>query len=305
MSLLTQLITLTFFTSIIIIGCKKEKSDTLTAAQEEEAATFATESETESEFVFNNVFDDVVGVDANIGFGGTGVFGRGVSGENGGRELGTDSVTCFTVTKTFLNAPSLFPVKIVIDFGAGCTDNNGHTRYGKLITVYTGKLINAGSVATTTFENFKIDSLAITGTHKITNSTASGSNQRQFTIDVIEGKVTRPNGNYFKWNSHRVITQVEGNATPAPIDDVFTITGSAHGRVLRGNLLYAWNSEIIEALRKRFNCPWISKGVIKVRRETLPVTSPWVAVLNYGNGSCDFLATLTINGITNNIQLPH
>ncbi|MFL5774511.1 MAG: hypothetical protein ACJ75F_15210, partial [Flavisolibacter sp.] len=63
--------------------------------------------------------------------------------------------------------------------------------------------------------------------------------------------------------------------------------------------------EITEALKKKFICHWISKGIIRMRRETLPATSPWVAILNYGNGDCDYLATLTINGVTHQIQLPH
>jgi hypothetical protein len=306
-SLLARLITVSAFASLITIGCKKENSGTLTAAEEEQIATYSTEEETQTELVFNDVFDNVLGVNTEVGVGGTGIFGR-VASLGSGREMNVDTIpSCTHVTTVFLNPPALFPRKITIDFGNGCPGNDGHTRYGKIITEYTGPLFIAGSSATTRFEGFKIDSIAVQGIHKITNTTNNtpGSNQRQFTVDVTDAKLTRPSGNYSEWSSNRVITQTEGNGTLVPIDDIFKITGAAHGRLKRGNLIVAWQSEITEPLIKRFTCHWISKGIIKVRRETLPTNSQWVSTLDYGQGTCDFNATLTINGTVHQIQLPH
>lgn len=303
-ALFTRLITAAFFASLVMIACKKENSSSLSAAEEEQAANYSTESETENEVVFNDVFDNVMGVNTEVGIGGTGVFGR-VSAN--GREMGLDSLpSCVQVSIILLNAPARFPMKIVIDFGSGCLGRDGHTRSGKIITEYSGKLTEPGNSATTRFDGFKFDSISVQGTHKITNTTAAGSNQRQFTIDVTDAKLTKPNGNYSMWTSHRVITQIEGNGTPFfPVDDIFKVTGSAHGQVKHGNLIYAWRSEITEPLIKRFSCHWISQGIIKVRRETLSTNSQWVATLDYGTGGCDFLATLTINGVSHQIQLPH
>jgi hypothetical protein len=304
-ALFTQLMTAAFFTSLVMIACKKENSNSLTPAEEEQAATYSTESETENEVVFNDVFDNVMGVNTEVGIGGTGIFGR-VSSTNG-RETGADSLpSCTQVSITFLNPPARFPVKIVIDFGSGCVGRDGHFRAGKIITEYSGRLIEPGNSATTVFDGFKFDSISVQGKHKITNTTTPGGNQRQFTIDIIDAKLTKPNGNYSMWSSQRVITQVEGNGTPmVPIDDIFKVTGSAHGQVKHGDLVFAWRSEITEPLVKKFICRWISKGTIKVRRETLPTNSQWTAVLDYGQGDCDFNATLTINGVTRQIQLPH
>jgi hypothetical protein len=304
---LTQLIITTTLFSLIFFSCKKETSSSgLTPDQEQEVASLSTQSETETEFVFNDVFDNVLGVNAEVGIGGTGVFGRKGNLQNG-RETDLDSIpACVTITIARPNAPDLFPEKITIDFGSGCLGKDGHIRSGKIITTYTGRLTVAGKEATTTFEKFKLDSISVQGTHKIKNTTVQGGNQRQFTIDIEDAKLVKPNGNYAYWTSHRVITQVEGNLTPdLALDDVFTITGSAHGKMKQGNDLYAWNSEITEPLRKRFACHWISKGILKVWRETLSGNSKWVSILNYGQGICDAKAELTINGITKEIQLPH
>jgi len=303
-SLFTRLVTVIFLTSILTVSCKKEQSGSLSSAEEEQAVNFSTLSETENEVVFNDVFDNVIGVNTEVGIGGTGIFGR--IGSNG-RETNPDSLpSCTHVSIILLNAPARFPMKIIIDFGSECVGRDGHKRSGKIITEYTGRLIEPGSSATTFFEGFKFDSISVQGAHKITNTTALGSNQRQFTIDITDARLTRPNGNYSLWSSHRVITQIEGNGTPQiPVDDIFRVTGGGHGKVKHGNLIYAWQSEIIEPLVKKFNCRWISKGTIRVKRETLPDNSQWIGTLNYGQGDCDFLATLTINGEVHQIQLPH
>ena len=306
-SLIAQ-VTAVVVISILFVACKKETSSSLSPAEEQQAATVSTESETENEVVFNDVFDNVMGVNTEVGVGGTGIFGRVANGSSiDARSSNIDSLpACTRVTITRLSPPNLFPVKIVIDFGSGCKGNDGRTRYGKIIITYTGRLLVPGSSATTSFDGFKLDSLSVEGTHKITNTTntTAGSNQRQFTVDVTDAKITPPSGNYSRWNSHRVTTQVEGNGSLIPQDDVFTVTGSAKGQVKRGNIIYGWTSEITTPLIKKFSCRWISQGVIKIRRETLASTSQWTAVLDYGQGSCDFYATLTINGTVYQIQLP-
>lgn len=309
-SFLTRLMTAAMLFSIVAISCKKETSQSgdLSPQEEQEVALVSSESESEAEIVFDDVFNTVIGVNDEVGIAGIGIFGKASSnvGLNGDLQVGrTDSIRCFTVTVTRLNPPNLFPQKIVVDFGNGCLGRDGHLRSGKITTIYTGRLIHPGSLATTEFDNFKIDSISVEGTHKIKNTTGSttGSNFTQFTVDVEGAKLTRPNGNYSKWESHKVRTQIEGNGSASPQDDVFQVKGSANGQVKRGNLLFAWKSEITEPLIKKFFCRWVSKGIIKTWRATLSNTSPWVAILNFGNGNCDNQATLTINGVTHQITL--
>ena len=300
-SFLTRFLAAGVFITLTLLGCEKELSNSMSPQQEEDAATASSVSETETELVFNDVFDNVMGVNSEVGISGTGIFGR--MSTSGERDLHTDSVRCYTVTITRLSSTEPFPVKIILDFGNGCTGNDGHRRYGKIITEYTGRLTVPGKSATTRFDGFRIDDISVQGTHKITNTTSS--NQAQYTVDITDAKLSKPDGSYVEWTAHRVITQQEGNATASPADDIFKIEGSAHGRVQHNSSLYAWQSEIIEPLRKKFTCHWISKGTLRVKRETLPDNSQWVATLDYGNGDCDYFATLTINGHSQQIELPH
>lgn len=285
---------------LVVSGCKKENSD-LSPEEERAAVTSSTEAESEQDAAANDVFDNVMGVDTEVGIGGTGVFGRMAAD---GAVFRTDSVRCFTITRVQLSAPNRFPLQVTIDFGAGCQGRDGRIRSGKMIAVYTGPLFIPGNSVTTTFQNYIVDSVAVQGTHKVQNTTAQGGNQRQFTIRAIDMKLTRPNGNYSQWSGTRIITQVEGNGTPnLPLDDVFTINGQGQGRVKVGTLLYAWQSEITDPLRKRFTCRWITKGVLKVRRQAASSTSPLVATLDFGSGGCDNQATLTVNGNSRQITL--
>jgi hypothetical protein len=124
-------------------------------------------------------------------------------------------------------------------------------------------------------------------------------------VVVENGKLSKPNGNYTEWNSTKTITQAEGNCTPyIVVDDIYKIGGYANGKVKRGNILVAWNSEITEPLVKKFTCRWLVKGVIRIMRNNLTSNSPWVAAINYGNGDCDNKAVATINGVAHNITLP-
>ncbi|MFL5788546.1 MAG: hypothetical protein ACJ748_10880 [Flavisolibacter sp.] len=299
------LITIIAAFALIINGCKKENSSStnLSPQQEEEIASISAQSQTETELASNDVFNNIIGANNDVGLAGIGVFGRTHSTSSGedGRDYGLDSITCFSVTITHLTSDS-FPVKIVLDFGSGCLGKDGHMRYGKIITEYSGRLILPGKTSTTTFDGYKIDSFSIEGTYSITNTSSGGL--RQFTVDISNGKISKPSGDYIQWEDHRVITQIEGTATPDwPIDDALSIEGSSHSKVKRGNNLYAFATEITDPLIKKFTCAWIIKGVLKARRETSSSNTQWAAILDYGSGTCDNKATVTINGISHQITL--
>ena len=274
----------------MIVSCKKETSqDGTEAQQQQEASMVSSESDAEAEIVFNDVFDDAMGVNDEVGIEGVGTLNR--------------ITPCYTITITRTNPSAVFPVRIVVDFGTtGCRGLDGHIRKGKIITEYTNRLLIAGAVATTTFDGFYVDSIKVEGTHKIANTSTSNIT-RQFTVDVTNAKLTKPSGNFVEWSNHKVITQAEGLGTATPFDDIFKIEGTAHGRVKRGALLVAWESNILEPLIKKFSCRWIAKGKVKAVRINTTATSPWVAVLDFGDGTCDNQAVITINGVSHQITL--
>ena len=129
-----------------------------------------------------------------------------------------------------------FPKTVTIDFGTtGCLGKDGKLRKGKIVTIYTGPMRIPGSKTSTTFIDYSVDSSKIEGTHTVENT--SSSNKQEWTVNVINGKITNTNsGSWKTLNSKRVHKQVEGNGTPLyPLDDKFEITGNSSGSNSNGN----------------------------------------------------------------------
>jgi hypothetical protein len=249
----------------------------------------SSESDSEAELIYDGIFDDAMGVNDEVGMGGMGIFGR--------------LNACPTVTVTRPNAPAPFPVRVVLDFGTGCVARDGHYRKGKIIHVYTNRLLVPNAVVETSFDGFYFDSTKVEGAMRIKNTTEPTTGPR-YQINVTNGKLTRPNGNFISWNSEKVRTQFEGVLTATPIDDAFRITGAARGQVKRDTTLVGWNATIVEPLVRRNNCRWIVTGTVRTVRENTNTGTRFVGLINYGAGTCDNAATVTINGVTYNITLP-
>jgi len=300
----TRLLSFAFFVSLIgFVSCQKEASKG-TQSQDEQFAQTASASDAESEAMFDDVFDNVMGVNTEVGIGGTGVFAQ-PAPQAPGEEIisGANHIDsmppCLTVTVTRLNDPNTFPVKVELDFGAGCTGRDGLTRKGKIITVYTGRLLNPGAVAETSFDGYYVNDVHVEGTHRVENK--STSSNLIFGITVANAKLSKPNGDYSEWNSTKTIAQIDGNATPFnPIDDVFAVSGEGNGGVKKDTVYVQWGARTLpdNPLIKKFVCRYIVKGKLAFRKTTSDV-----AVLDYGNGVCDNKATLTIGGAVYEISL--
>lgn len=275
-------------TILIVSSCKKDNSsaDLLNATVAE-----ATANEVDLQEAFDDVYDNAAGIDGLTAGEDLGMYGETGFGLFPGSASNTSR--CFTVTIT-PREKGVFPKTVVLDFGTGCV-MNGHTRKGKIITVYSGPLHKPGSRAVTEFESYQIDDHRIMGRHEVKNTTQPGSNQREFTR-IIEAKVLNVNDQSWRsWVATSVLKQVEGNGTPLfPLDDIYQVSGSRRGESSKGR---TWSAEIINPLVKAFTCRWISKGIVSIR------VNGTVGILDYGNGACDSEAVLTINGTSRTIKL--
>lgn len=297
-----------FIFSLVFFSCKKETSGDLPPQDEKEANMVATQSDAEAESVFDGIFNDALGVNADVGLGGTGIFGRTLGSNYGytdinGRVDNTNQLPPCLKTSIEHLTSSAFPLRISLDFGSvGCLANDGHWRRGKVMITYSNRLLVPGASVTTKFEGFSIDSIEVDNSSTYAIANTGTVDKPQFTVEV-SAKLKKPSGNYSEWRSRKQITWVEGYTSPSRADDVLKIEGEASGKVKRNDVLVAWKAIISEPLIKKFNCPFISKGVVKTYRETLSANSQWAGTLDYGPGNCDKYATLTINGQTFQITL--
>ena len=297
-----QIISISRWPTAFILGglmffasCKKDNSTQVnTPGQDSTSSVEVAQNEAGVSSQFDDVFDITMGVQASdagedIGLGtGTDIMYRG---------QGTDSSTkCYTVT-VVPDIPHQFPKTVTIDFGSGCLGKDGKLRSGKIVTIFTGPMKISGSKASATFINYTVDSFQVAGTYTVQNT--SSSNKQAWTIAVIDGKISNTSsGRWVEWNATHERKLIKGNGTPDYNgDNVLQITGNSNGSNSNGRI---WSSIITDPVIRKGGCKWRVKGQVQITRKS----NTHIALLDYGDGTCDNIATITVNGVTRTITLP-
>jgi hypothetical protein len=197
---------------------------------------------------------------------------------------GLNYLSCATITVTPVNG---FPKTILIDFGvAGCTSTNGIFRRGKIIIVISDSLRRPGSTSVMTFDNYYVNGFKREGTITWTNTSTASAKSWQRKVE--NGKITAPGGAWWLHNGIQNVTQVAGASTPRNLlDDEITITGHSTVQNSGGRTRSA---EITQALHKAYICENIDAGRIRFEGPN------HFAILDFGNGVCDRIGTISIDG---------
>lgn len=250
--------------SIALFSCKKEETDT-------ETQSAVDNSICEGEFMrltptVNSIAISEAGVH-RLGWPGSSV----------------TSSSCPVITVT---NPNQYPgAMLTVDYGTGCVDStDGKTRRGSITATFSAPWDSVGCVITINLNNYYVNNIHYEGTVTVTRNS-----QYSYTTAVQNGKCTTTNW-VLTWASTRTITQTAGTSTTNASDDIYTISGNANG-VNRNNLAYTVN--ITQDLVKEQACSWISKGVIELTPDGMATRT-----VDFGDGTCDNKATLTINGNT-------
>ncbi|MBS1655153.1 MAG: hypothetical protein JSU05_09930 [Bacteroidetes bacterium] len=180
-----------------------------------------------------------------------------------------------------------YPKTITADFGDSCVGPDGKLRRGEIVILLTGRIRQAGSVATITLVNFYLNRKHLEGTKVISN--LSEGTTIKYSVVVTGGKVTFPNGRGYSYHCNKYKEQIAGMDTPISLDNVFSITGNAEVDRNNGTVI---TFEITDPLIKKVICPWITDGTLKTK------INDFAFKLDYGfphNGDCDNKALLTWN----------
>jgi hypothetical protein len=140
-----------------------------------------------------------------------------------------------------------------------------------------------------------LNRVKLEGTKVISN--LSNPPLHKWSIQVVGGKVTFPNGRGYSFESVKYKKQVAGMDTRQVRDDVYEIEGRAR-IVFNNGTTINFNTET--ALTKKVSCPWISDGMLKIK------INDRVLYLDYGfpnNGDCDNKALLTWNNGNNSKEI--
>jgi len=273
-----------FLTMIIAItalvfslnSCKKDRA----SADETEANSYVKDAQVEDTFDELGRIADEAWSGASAGLKSTG-------------NIHFNFAPCATVTIDTVSMPHV----MTIDFGdENCLCRDGKYRRGQIIVTFTGRYREPGTVRTHTLSNYYVNNNYVQGNSVITNMGFNDDEHIYFTI-VAEGSVTFAEGEgTISWESDRVRTWVEGYATIGIwADDVYLIEGTASITHLNGNTT---TREIIIPLRRELSCHHFVSGSVEITPTNRPVST-----LDYGDGNCDNIATVTINGNTFTIRL--
>jgi hypothetical protein len=197
---------------------------------------------------------------------------------------------------TVIRDTTASPKTITVDFGTtNCTCNDGKNRRGKVITTYTGMYRDSGTVITHTTSNYYVNDNQVIGTKTVTNGGHNTAGNLFYNISVSGSVVKANGGGTVTWNSTRVREWIAGASTLIWSDDIYLISGSANGTASNGE---TFTANITTPLRKEIGCYHFVSGVIEVN----PANHAQ-RIIDFGNGTCDNTATLTINGNTYTINL--
>lgn len=179
---------------------------------------------------------------------------------------------------------------ITIDFGAGCLDNHGKSRKGKIIIAYSGKRFMPGSIITTTFENYYRNDVKVEGTHSISNIASTLLDYPKFQIVISGGKLTFPDGRTA--TREQTMTR-EWQRGASPMADKWVVTGSGSGTNKNGK---SYTMEITTPLVYSTACRFSDQVFVPVQGiKHLKVESKDITI-DYGDGTCDNKVTITVNG---------
>ncbi len=195
--------------------------------------------------------------------------------------------TCKTITVDIPGDTITWPKTITIDFGDGCIGPYGRVRKGKIIVVVSNIVTSPEYSRTITFNNFFIDDFKIEGTKTITKAGKTESGNPLFTISLVEGKITSPEGKVVTKEYNRTREWITGYDTPRfRWDDEYMVTGSSSGINRNGN---SYSRLIVLPLHVKNNCPWVVSGSVIISGTGYPD-----ATLDYGDDTCDRKATISI-----------
>ena len=213
-----------------------------------------------------------------------------------------------TASKSILPTCATFTTVLVdgtwtrtIDFGsAGCTLPNGNVLKGKIIISFSNDFTSKSRTLSYRFVDFYHNGKLLQGNKSITyesKSTELLATEHPVMTFTVDMKITFDDGKVYSRTGTTVKETIEGSETPLNWEDnVFLVTGNSATSLLNGDTI---TTVITTPLRYITSCklPFPVSGIVSITKNTSEGT------LDFGDGKCDNLATVTIDGVTKDINL--
>ncbi len=201
-----------------------------------------------------------------------------------------------------------WPKTLTLDFGTtGIICNDGRTRKGVLQAVFSGHWhpdsITDGTNVHITFNGYYVKETPTSDWVQRDGEfivTYQGANPGPYwEIQAIDAQLIYSDGTFTKWNTVRTTYWVAGYDTPTDeTDDIFEFDGTTSGVSKVGT---NFSVKITKTLRFDKTCvvDGIRGTFVSGTFELTPGDKP-TRVVDFGSGTCDRAASVTISGVTFN-----
>ena len=197
-----------------------------------------------------------------------------------------NNVSLFTNCTTITVTPNGDGGTIVIDFGDSCQLNNGAVVSG-IIRLEYGPIIGGTRTINYTFEEYTYNDNGVAGGGVIFRQISNQNGNPQSTVDE-NITVSFPNTTITaNREGTRTVEWAEGFGSGTWIDNVYYVTGNWTTLFSNG---FQRTGEVTETLVRKLNCLYLVSGVLEIQQEG------FTAIIDWGNGDCDNMATFTLNG---------
>ncbi len=202
---------------------------------------------------------------------------------------------CVTITRDTVSNPHT----LIINFGtSNCLCFDGKNRRGEILVTYSGHYRDSGSTHTISLKDYYVNNNHVEGSQTVTNNGHNAAGNLTFSINVNTTITDSASGKTLTYTSTRTREWVAGSDTwgwKAWSDDVYKITGSASGTAFDGT---SFTLTITNPLLVSLSCRWIEAGTFEFTPQ-----GKLKRTVDFGNGNCDNIATVTIAGISFPITL--
>lgn len=185
-----------------------------------------------------------------------------------------------------------FPRTLGLNFGEGVEDRKKCMKKGEIIVEMTDDMATVGAKRITTFKDFHIKGRKVTGTKTMTTVAISSEGQPEFLVEANLTMIDKK-GNTTTRILTGTNTWLAGFGDDDRFNDVFSLKGTATMQREEDRM----TRTIVSALIVDRSCDFIKEGVVELDKNGT------ISTIDFGDGTCDAIATVTQEGDTYEIDL--
>ncbi|MEL7144981.1 MAG: hypothetical protein AAFO69_01330 [Bacteroidota bacterium] len=266
-----------FLIALSVIACNEE--ETTSTAIDVQVSEADLESEESATSTYEEIDDVVEQSMLDIPSSGRGIHNR------------DESISCAEISHDEENNT------IEVVFDGSCEGPGGHVKSGKIIITYNDARYVPGAFRRVEFEDFYFDDVQVEGVRTITNVAETSEDAPTFNITLAGGRLTFADGTSITRDADYTRTW---ERAANPFNDQVTLTGGASG-VRRDGTEYT--SEITSPLVFKRSCRMVGTARIPVSGTKEIAWDGNLLETDFGDGTCDRLASVTLNGETTEVEL--